>query len=416
MIHSLSIRFYPNEHKAKGGKCPLYLRITLNRKKSELATTYLLDPKDWDETRQRTKKNTQINEHLSAIENEVYEIGKRLEKEKKPITAHSIKNYLTKKDKLDAYLLEFYEKHLTRLDKAGEVEKETILRYRDTLNYLTQLLKEKKLGDISVESVGYTFITDFDLFLLNKVNKTEKTMERNTVNKHHSRLRTILIRAIREGFIVKNPYVDFKLKNTPSKRTFLSEEELQAIIEHELGENESLKRVRDIFIFSVYTGLRFEDAQQLTMDKITKDKRGSYAIEIRQEKTSEPVFIPLLKPAVNIIKKYEDSPERKVFSKVLPKISNQKLNSYLKVIAELTGIGKTLTHHVARHTCATTILLSNEVPMEVVSKWLGHTNIKTTQIYAKITGNYLQHIASKIEDKIKPPAPKKKKQTKRKSA
>ncbi len=401
MINTLSIRYYLNEYKAKGKKYPIYLRITLNRKKAEAATSYYLEPKEWDESLQRTKKNKQINEDLIANEQKVYDIVRNLEKTQKPITAHIIKTYLTGKDKVAAYLLEAYDKHMDRLEAGGEVEKETVQRYRESKAHLIGLLQDKKLEDILIEHIDYKFISVLDLYLLNqKVNHSEKTMERNTVNKHHSRLRTILIRAMREGYIIKNPYVDFKLKNTPSNRTFLTEDELKEIINHPLGNNESLKRVRDIFIFSVYTGLRFEDAQQLTIDRIVKDKKGNYSLTIAQEKTNEPLSIPVFKPAVDVIKKYEDTAERRIYDKVLPKITNQKLNAYLKVIADLTGIKKNLTHHVARHTCATTILLSNEVPMEVVSKWLGHTNIKTTQIYAKITNTYLQKMAEKIEDKI----------------
>ena len=137
------------------------------------------------------------------------------------------------------------------------------------------------------------------------------------------------------------------------------------------------------------------------MKNIIKDKKGNYTLQILQEKTNEPLSIPILSPALDIIEKYKGSPERKVLDNVLPKISNQKLNAYLKVIADLASIKKTLSHHVARHTCATTILLSNEVPIEVVSKWLGHTTIKTTQIYAKITDNYMQTMANRIDEKIK---------------
>lgn len=401
MINTLSIRYYLNEYKGNGKKTPLYLRITLQRKKVEIATGYYLEPKEWDESLQRTKKNREINEDLSATEQKVYDIAKRLEKEKKPLTAHTIKNHLTNKDRIDAYLLESFEGQMNRLKIAAEVEEETITRYDETKAHLIAFLKEKKFDDILIEQIDFKFISDFDLYLLGlKVNSSEKTIERNTANKHHSRLRTVLIRAVKEGYIVKNPYMEFKLKYTPSKRTFLTEDELKSIIEHSLGSNESLIKVRDIFIFSVYTGLRFEDAQQLTMDKVVKDKKGNYSLTIAQEKTNEPLSIPLFKPAVEIVNRYGDSDERRVFNKVLPKITNQKLNAYLKVIADLTGIKKNLTHHVARHTCATTILLSNEVPMEVVSKWLGHTNIKTTQIYAKITNTYLQKIAEKIEKRI----------------
>lgn len=402
MILSLSLRFYLNENKEKGAKHPIYCRITVDRKKAEITTKYFAEVKDWDDSKQRTKKNNSINEELTSIETEVYAIVKRLEKEKKQISARIIKNCLTGEDKLDPNLLEYYDTYVSRLDKAGEVEKVTVTRYKETRVYLERFLEENKIQDVLMENINFKFISDFDLFLLNLKDKNQKIlMERNTINKHHSRLRTMIIRAIKEGFINKSPYVDFKLKNTPSKRTFLSQEELEQIIKHELAGNESLIRVRDIFVFSVYTGLRFEDAQKLTMDRIIKDKKEKYSLEISQEKTDEALSIPLLKPAINIIEKYGNSPERKIFNKVLPKITNQKLNAYLKTIADLVGISKTLSHHVARHTCATTILLSNEVPIEVVSKWLGHTNIKTTQIYAKITNIYMQKMAIKIDKKIK---------------
>jgi integrase/recombinase XerD len=129
--------------------------------------------------------------------------------------------------------------------------------YRETKVHLIGVSDKRKSWMIFlIEHIDYKFISDFDLYLLKqKVNHSEKTMERNTVNKHHSRLRTILIRAMREGYIVKNPYIDFKLKYTPSNRTFLTEDELKLHNKHPLGNNESLKRVRDVFIFSVYTGL-----------------------------------------------------------------------------------------------------------------------------------------------------------------
>lgn len=401
MINNPSLHFYLNKYKAKGKRMPIYLRIILERKKAEVATKYLLEPKEWSESTQCTRKNGEINDDLIKIKNEVYEIVKNLEKAKQPVTAVIIKTYLTGQSGTEVYLIEAFNRHIDRLERAGEVGKRTILRYKITKTLLSDLLKEKKLEDILIEHVDYKFINDFELFLLTKKAKNgTKNIERNTINKYHSLLRTILIQALKEGRITRNPYSQFKLKSVPSNRTFLTEDELKAIMEHSLGNNESLKRVRDIFIFSVYTGLRFEDAQQLTMDRIAKNKKGDYNLTIAQEKTNEPLSIPLFKPAVDIIEKYKDSEERKVLNKALPKISNQKTNTYLKTIADLAGIKKNLTHHVARHTCATTILLSNEVPMEVVSKWLGHNNIKTTQIYAKITNTYLQKVAERIEKKI----------------
>ena len=400
MINNLRIKFYHNELKAKGGKSPIYLRITVKRKKSEVATGYYCEPKEWDSAKQEVWKNNNINKALTNNRQEVHDIAERLEKEKKPVTAHNIKNYLTKKDKLDAYLIDSYSRLLERLNNAGEVAPETIVGYKATKNHLENFLQGKKMNDILIENIDYRFINEFDLFLLNQqVNKSENTMMRNTVNKHHTRLRTIILNAIKEGFIHKNPYSNFKLKKVNSTRTYLTNDELQSILTHSLGGNISLIRVRDIFIFSVYTGLRFEDAQNLTIDRITKENE-KFILRIEQEKTGELLTIPLLSPAMQIIRKYEDSPERIVFNKVLPTLSNQKLNAYLKVIADLTGIKKNLTHHVARHTFATTVLLSNEVPIEAVSKFLGHTNIKTTQMYAKITPQYLQSFANKVEQKL----------------
>lgn len=396
MRNSISVRFYLNKYRMQGTKLPIYLRITLNRQKAELATPYTIEPKEWNG--QRTKKNNPINEYLTSIEEQVYDIARQLEKDKKPLTANYIKNYLTEKDKLDAYLLDNYSRVIDRLKKAGEVENETIVGYLATKKHLENFLQGKKLNDILIENIDYRFINEFDLFLLNqKVNKSNNTMMRNTVNKHHTRLRTIILQAIKEGYIYKNPYSNFKLKKTPSTRTFLTNEELKQITEHSLGSNESLIKVRDIFIFSVYTGLRFEDAQNLTMNSITKEKNEKYTLRIQQEKTNESLAIPLLPNALNIISKYENCPERKVNNRVLPTLSNQKINAYLKVIGDLAGISKKLTHHVARHTCATTVLLSNDVSIEAVSKWLGHTNIKTTQIYAKITNQHLQQVADKLE-------------------
>jgi len=403
MNSKLSIRFYLNLLKARGDRFPIYLRLTHNRKKAEMATKYFLEEREWDSENERCKKNIQVNEELASIESKVYEIIRELERNKKSVTAHSIKNYLTEKDKINFSLIEYYQTFIARLLKAGEVAEVTVRMYKNTKKHLQNFLREKKkTEDIPLDNVDFKFLSDFDLFLLNhKPPGFENGLERNTVSKHHSRFKTVLIRAMKDGYIHKNPYWDMKLKKIPSSRTFLTEEELEKITKHGLANNQSLIKVRDIFIFSVYTGLRFEDAQQLTTDRISKDKKGNHTLQITQEKTNEVLSIPLLKPALAIIDKYKDSPERKVFKSVLPRISNQKLNSYLKVIADLVGIGKHLSHHVARHTCATTVLLSNEVPIEVVSKWLGHTNIKTTQIYAKISNSYLQKVATNIDEKIK---------------
>lgn len=401
MNTNYSVRFYINPSKAKGARKPIYLRITVDRRKVEMVTPYKIELKEWEDTRQRTRRNVVINQGLNQLESDVHAVALELKKKGKRITAENLRAGIKHtKNSLD-FLVSFYKDHLLQMGKAGEVKPVTIEIYRYTLQHLMKFLQEvKQINDIPLWNVDYKFIADLDVWLMSKdAIQPGLKLERNTVSKHHSRLRTVLIRAYKQGLLERNPYGDFKLKQVPSNRTYLDDAELERLTTHTLADNQSLIRVRDIFMFSVYTGLRFEDAQLLTMDKIIPGSKGKYKLSIDQGKTEQPLVIPLVDKAMEIITRYADSPGRKIKGRVLPTISNQKLNAYLKVIADLVGIDKRLTHHVARHTCATTFLLSKEVPLEVVSRWLGHTNIKTTQVYAKVTDNYLEKVASKLNGK-----------------
>jgi site-specific recombinase XerD len=242
--------------------------------------------------------------------------------------------------------------------------------------------------------VNYSFINAYDLFL-----KQEYDLHKNTINKYHSRLRTILIRAFSEAIINKQPYSNFKLATIKSDREFLSQEDLNKIIDLDLSHNKSLNKVKDIFIFSCYKGLRFQDAQNLTIQNLSTFKKQALIL-FAQEKTGRAVDIPLLPIVKKLIDKYKHEPERKILNKLLPKISNQKVNSYLKIISEQSGIDRKLTHLMARHTFATTICLNNGMPIEDVSKLLGHSNLKTTQVYGRITQERLSNSMKKISRKI----------------
>jgi site-specific recombinase XerD len=406
MKNSLSYKFYLNISKEKDGKFPIYLRLLYNRQKAEICTDYRVNAKDWDESKQRIKKTSSIvNQGLIKIENKIFEALKKLQSEENgTVTIQELKDNLTGKDQIVYTLFDFCERFMTNMRKAGEVEKHTLTKYSGTIGYVKDFVKAE-LGkkDLQLVRVNHTFLKGLDIYLLNVMvvdnDERKVKMSRNTVNKHHSRFRTILISAYKENIIPKNPYRDFTLRNTPSNRSFLSQDELDALIKNDFGGNGSLKKVRDLFLFSVYTGLRFEDAQNLKIHQVKHNSAGDSYLEVVQEKTKEKVQIPLLKEAIVIIDRYRNV-EQEITGNVLPKISNQKVNTYLKVIAQLSGIQKTLTHHVARHTCATTILLNNEIPLEAVSKWLGHNNIRTTQIYAKITNDYLMKLGKKLDNKI----------------
>jgi site-specific recombinase XerD len=249
--------------------------------------------------------------------------------------------------------------------------------------------------DLPIEKLNFEFINGYDLFLRQSYN-----LHKNTTNKYHSRLRTLLLRANAEGLLAKQPYSNFKLVSVKTDREFLSQEELKKIEKVNLAHNRSLDKVRDIFIFSCYTGLRFQDAQNLTSDNLLVYK-GKPLIRFAQEKTGIPVDIPVLPEAKRIFEKYQNDPERRILNKLLPKISNQKVNSYLKVVADQAGVAKRITHHVARHTFATTVCLNNGMAMEDVSRLLGHSSLKTTQVYGRITQERLQKSMDKITKKLK---------------
>jgi site-specific recombinase XerD len=239
--------------------------------------------------------------------------------------------------------------------------------------------------------VDYEFINAYDLFL-----HETYSLHKNTINKYHSRLRTILLKALAEGHIFKQPYANFKLNTVKTDREFLSQQEIDLLIKLDLSSNQSLDRVKDLFLFSVYTGLRFQDAQDLTMDNLISYKNKP-SIRFIQQKTSRAIEIPLFPVVKKMIDKYKACPERKILNKLLPKISNQKVNTYLKIIGDLAGVNRKITHHIARHTFATTICLNNNMPLEDVSMLLGHSSLKTTQIYGKITQERLFQSMNKIK-------------------
>lgn len=401
MRDTFTLKFFLKDIVKKGVKEQIIARITVDRKKTEIATKLFVAPSDWIDGAQRSKKDKIVNEELLTIENDITRIKNQLRFENKPISSKIIRDIYVGKGSTDSLLLHYFQNEIEKRAKnPKEFSTDSTNSYKLTKKYIGDYIyKTQGVKDILLKQVDYKFIGGLDEYMTSLDSGKGGTLERNTINKHHSRFRTILIKALKENSIAKNPYTDFTLKNTKSSRTYLTSEELDKITQHGLGNNESLIKTRDIFIFSVYTGLRFADASRLTAAQIIRDKNGKYFIQKNQSKTEEPVFIPLLKPALEIIKKY-DNEDRKITGYILPILSNQKLNVYLKTIAELAGIDKEISHHVARHTCATTILLNNDIPLEIVSKWLGHNSLKTTQIYGRITNKRLADIGGKLDENL----------------
>lgn len=399
---SFSIRFYPLVKKRfERGAIPIYVRITIDRKKAELFTQCsLVDLSAWDDITQRERNNrSTVNPELSNIEAKLSTIYSELQSSGKHITSYLIKDqYLgtgSKQIKLHNYVHDFFRQHVENSTNYG---KGTVRNFLGTLARFDAFLQGTNQNDLLLGNTDEAFVHQFHYYLTQVVIRGSSVrLQPNTIMKHHKRIKMIFRNAVEDGLLDRNPYSRFKITAEQGKRTYLSKDELRRIEEAKFGENPSLEKTRDIFLFSVYTGLRFNDAQQLSSQNLEFDGQ-KYWIDFQQQKTGASQRLPLLIKALTILRRYEELCE--ITGQLLPRISNQKVNTYLKVIAEIAGITKKLSHHVARHTHATTIMLANGASIEVVSRQLGHTNIRTTQIYAKITNQMLSDTVDLIEKKL----------------
>lgn len=248
-----------------------------------------------------------------------------------------------------------------------------------------------RVKDIALKEVTHSFLVGFEQYL-----RTEKQCCQNTAAKFLQTLRMIIIEAKNNGWIFNDPFANYRIRLKKVDRGYLTDEELQRILQKKMPCGR-LEQVRDVFIFSCFTGLAYIDVRNLTKENIRTSFDGKLWIMTHRHKTQTSVNVPLLKVPQMLLKKYEGTlPD----GRLLPVLSNQKLNSYLKEIADLCGIEKNITFHLARHTFATTMTLAKGVPIETVSKMLGHTNIVTTQIYARITndkiGRDMQALAGQL--------------------
>ena len=393
---NFTLSFWVNATRIKNNQVSVYGRITVNGKRANISLQRKVILSEWDSKRGRAKGNKQesrlLNRYLDQVKNRVYEAYDELIKEKAFICSQSIKARFLGEDNEEYSLLTLIDYHNTQMSES--LTYGTLKNYFTTQKYIKLFLLKKKVQDIYLSQLTFRFLVDFEKFLRSYVPLDhQKKMENNTVMKHIQRLRKMVTLAYKMEWIDKDPFIKFKPTYIKNEREFLSKDEMQAIIEKEF-EIERLNLVKDLFIFSCYTGLSYIDVMNLKVDNIAIGIDGGRWIITNRQKTHNKVKIPLLPMAELLIKKYKSHIKTKKTKTLFPNISNQKLNAYLKEIADLCRINKNITFHIARHTFATTITLSNGVPIETVSKLLGHSKIATTQIYAKV-------IEKKVSDDIK---------------
>ncbi|WP_373520851.1 site-specific integrase [Aquiflexum sp.] len=383
---TFSILFWINTSRAKENLADLFVRITVNGKRVNLSLKEKIPVDQWDiqkfKVKGSSKQAKQINEYLDATRNQIFQSYIDLKSSGGIITAQTVKaRYLGEDEKFPTLqeLIDYHNeqtKHVLHYD--------TQRHYKTSQKYILEYVKKRyKTKDYYLRDLNYGFVIGFENFLRSYTPKhPQPSISNNTIMKHIQRLRKMVTMAFHTEWIERDPFVKFKTKLVKTDRDFLSKEELEKIEKFSSPLNR-LNVTKDLFIFICYTGIAYGDIMELSEKDVVKGQDQNLWIQTRRKKTSTPIKIPLLPKALWVIKKYENSELAQVNGKLLPRLSNQKMNSYLKEICQQCKIKKNLTSHVARHTFATTVTLSNGVPIETVSKLLGHTKMATTQIYAR---------------------------------
>ncbi len=399
---SFSIIFYPKSSNLdKNGKAPLFLRITVDGKRCEHSLKSKIELQNWDSHKGKLKGSNpaakQLNKFLEEIKSRLYKIQGKFVADGRPYTAEMLRNAFQGKDIKYKTLLIIYKEHNGEISElvGREFSSGAYQRHLRTARHLkTFIKKEYGCEDINVKEVDLKFINRFEHYL-----NTLRTCTHNTVTKYVTNLKKIMRICYANDWITKDPFYHWKAKWKKVERDILNERELKTIMEIELP-SQRLNQVKDIFVFCCFTGLSYIDVQKLSSNHIVLAMNGEKWIKIKRSKTDTKSSVPLLPVAEGILKRYNQNHLANSGDKLLPVISNQKLNTYLKEIAKLCGIHKKLTFHLSHHTFATTVTLANGVPIESVSKMLGHQSLKTTQIYAKVMDQKLKQDMEVLKGKF----------------
>lgn len=379
----------------------VYVRVTVDGIAKEISTKRMWQLSKWDQRTGRAKGTKEdalkLNAYLDVFTVQVYQAKSQLMLAGKAVTAASIKNVLTGNGDEQKMLLDLLRIHNERMESllGKEFALATLKRYRTVLTQ-TRLFLQWKYGkdDISIQDLNYEFISDYSYWL-----KTVRNCNQNSVIKYVTNIRKIVNECILKAWLQRDPFIGFKLPIKHVEIVPLSQEDLDSI-SSKVFHIERLALVRDVFLFSCYTGLAYVDVCNLKKSEIILGFDDEMWIVTKRQKTQAPTRVPLLPKALEIIQRYKEHSRCVQLGYALPVLTNQKMNAYLKEIADVCGITKKLTFHIARHTFATTITLGNGVPIETVSKMLGHKSLKQTQHYAKIVDVKIASDMTRLKKKL----------------
>ena len=383
---TFGLLFYIRRDKTnKRGEAPVFMRLTINGERADASIKRFIEPHAWNSAKgkanEKSRGGKDLNLYLDAISANILRIQRDLELDKKEVSAQIILNRYLGKEQSDRHtLMEVFRAHNEKCRALSGISlaPATVIRYETTLRLTEEFLqKNYKKEDCYLDEVTNQFIEDFEFFL-----KTVRRCCHNTTTKYLLNFKKIIRIALAKGWMKKDPFAQVHFHFEPVEREFLEKQELKVLLNKEITITR-LSQVRDIFCFCCLTGLAFTDVQQLKPEHLVADIHGKIWIRKARQKTKNMCNIPLLDEAQKIIDRYRDHPYCQTHGVLLPVCSNQKMNSYLKELADICGIRKNLSTHCARHTFAT-LTLASGATIDNVAKMLGHANVNMTRRYAKV--------------------------------
>ena len=374
--------FLKRDKQKKDGSVPVYCRITIDGKEARFGMKKNIDPKLWNvkegKATGKSTESSEINALLEKTKAGIHKIYRDIQERENAVSAEKVKNIFLGIDSKQYMLLKAFDEHVEeKFNLIGKrIVKSTYNRYYYLRIRLSEFLTEKyHLSDIPLREINYQFIRDFEMYLLTVRGNKQSTIAQYLIN-----LKKIVELAYKNEWIFRNPFINYKIEDEKSERGYLTQREVEILMNWKL--DKKLERTRDVFIFCCFTGLSYIDVFKLTKEKINLSIDGQQWIMGKREKTDMDYFIPMMEIPKKILEKYKNETFKD--GKLLPVKVSLTVNRHLKEISEICGINKHLTFHLSRHTFAT-LTMSKGVSLESVSKMLGHKNIQTTQIYAKMT-------------------------------
>lgn len=393
----VKVAFYLKKNESDGaGRCPVMGRLTIGRSESVFSAKMLAPLSLWMSGRAKGKsaEAVEINRRLDELRASAISIYREQSAVRERVTAEEVKCLLLGMAFGQETLLGYFRSFIEHFEKRVGINRtvKSADTYRCAYEHVERFLSERlRLSDIPFSALDRSFIDKFDLYL-----RTERRLSPNTIVLYMSRLHTVINKAIAAGIITADPFAGYEPPRPEHKRRYLTKEELKRLMTTPLP-SPRLYLVRDLFLFSCYTGISYGDMCRLTAANLETADDGTTWVKAAREKTGVSFEIPLLDLPRHIIDKYRNTTSD---GKLLPIYGNAELNKGLKLLAAVCGIDRKLTFHMARHTYATEITLSHGVPMETVSRMLGHSRVDTTQIYAQVTDNKIDTDTQSLDKRI----------------